>query len=90
MKAPKPGALVLLRWEDISEDPEWQDDDKPKGQVTVCESVAWVVRWGRHIVLTRTFGVTGGKRAAGDRLTIPRGVVLSCSVLRQPRKKQPK
>jgi hypothetical protein len=83
---PRPGDLVLVRWDDILDDPNWQAEEHPEGEVLKCESVGWVSRWGRFIVLVNTFGMSGEAtqlhKRAGGILTIPKGVVTGFEVLK--------
>lgn len=87
MRRPKLGSLVLLSWVDITDDNEWQGTAKPAPEVTPCQSVGWVTAWDRkHVVLVRTFSRSDGH--AGDRITFPRGCVVTCEVLKPPAKAQ--
>lgn len=81
------GALVLLTWHDIHEDPSWREDGGTAHEVQVCESVGWVVRATRTVVtLTRTFGVHESERKAGDAISFPRGCIVDVETLQRGKK----
>lgn len=80
---PRVGDLVLLRWVDIHENPQWGASDDHG--VTTCESVGWVVKVSTTLVtMTRTYGTDHGstEREPGDAITFPRGCITGFEVLR--------
>jgi hypothetical protein len=85
VRKPVPGVgdIVLIHWDDILEDPSWQDVEHPEGEVAKCQSIGYVSRWNnKHVVLVRTHKLQGESRHAGDRITFPRSVVTKWEVLK--------
>lgn len=83
MKSAKRGDMVLVHWDDIHEKSEWDSQEHPEPSVVNVQSVGWVSRWGKLVVLVRTYGTWPDKsRQAGDSMTIPRGCITKVEILR--------
>lgn len=77
MRAPQLRRVIRIRWDDIYESVEWHETDSPTPSVSRCETTGTVTHWSKAgVVIVRTFATNpDGKRVAGDRITIPLGVI---------------
>jgi len=73
-----PGRLVMVKWEDITNDAEWSDEWSPDMETAVCYSVGWISRElpDRIVLVSSLCSPDTPDRVSGGKEAIPKGCIL--------------